>query len=62
MTARRVVATMDRPMTRKPTSTADPAQHRASVRQASIQYVRTGDRRPTVRKVSAVPGVRPFFA
>ena len=49
-------------MTRKQIATPNPAEHRAFVTQASIQYVRTGARRRTGRKVSSVPGVRPFFA
>ncbi|HMJ32703.1 MAG TPA: hypothetical protein VK501_02210 [Baekduia sp.] len=52
-------------MTRKQIVTSDPsdiAEHHVSVTPASIQYVRTGARRRTARKVSTVRGVRPFFA
>jgi hypothetical protein len=50
------------PMNRKQNSTTEPAEHRVFVTHASIQYLRTGARRRTSRKVGTVPGVRPFFA
>lgn len=50
-----------RPMTRKQIIPTDRDRHRLSVTPASIQYLRTGGRRPRARKVGTVPGVRPFF-
>jgi hypothetical protein len=49
-------------MTRKPIITADAAAHQVFVTPATIQYLRTGRRRPTARKVGAVAGVHPVFA
>jgi hypothetical protein len=67
MTADRIAVTMNFEMTRKQTVTADPAGRQVFQTQASIQYLRTGGRRPTARTAGPVPagevaGVRPFFA
>jgi hypothetical protein len=49
-------------MTRKQILTSDPAERQVFQTQASIQYLRTGGRRPTPQMLGVVPGVRPFFA
>jgi hypothetical protein len=49
-------------MTRKQIVTSDPAERQVFQTQASIQYLRTGGRRPAAQTAGNVPGVRPFFA
>jgi hypothetical protein len=50
-------------MSRKqPLITADHPETQVLVRPASIQYLRTGRRRPTAPEVGTVHGVQPFFA